>query len=228
MTLEIIGTSHIAEQSIREIKNAILTKKPDIVAVELDTQRVAALLSGEQNRITFSSAFTIGIKGYLFAKIAQFVQQKLGKTVGVMPGSEMKAAIELARKEEIQIALIDQPIAVTLKNFSKEFTWRERFRFVGEILGGIFMPRRQIKKLGLESIDLSKVPTGEIVEKMMDQMKRRYPSVYKTIVEDRNKFMVRKLVRIMREHPEKNILAIVGAGHKKGMEELLLKVDVVR
>ena len=228
MALEILGTSHIAEQSIREIKNFVLTKRPDIIAVELDAQRVASLLSGEKNKMPFSSAFTIGIKGYLFAKIAQFVQQKIGKAVGIIPGSEMKTAIELARTEKIQIALIDQPIAITLKNFSKAFTWREKFRFMGEILGGIVMPRRQIKRLGLDAIDLRKVPPEEVIEKMMNLMKERYPSVYKTIVEDRNKYMVKKLVKIMREFPEKNILAVVGAGHKKGMEELLLKVDVIR
>lgn len=227
MALEIIGTSHISEQSIAEIKNFVLTKRPDIIAVELDAQRAASLLSGEKNKLSISSAFTIGIKGYLFAKIAQFVQQKIGKTVGIMPGSEMKVAIELAKKENIHLALIDQPIAVTLKNFSKTFTWKEKFRFAGEIFSGIFMPKRQIKKLGLESIDLRKVPQKEVIEKMMNVMKERYPSVYKTIVEDRNKFMVRKLVRIMKEHPEKNILAVVGAGHKKGMEELLLKVDII-
>ena len=198
MALEILGTSHIAEQSIKEIKNVVLTKRPDIIAVELDAQRVASLLSGEKNKMSFSSAFTIGIKGYFFAKLVQFLQQKIGKTVGVIPGSEMKTAIELARKEKIQIALIDQPIAITLKNFSKAFTWREKFRFMGEILGGIFMPRRQIKRLGLDAIDLRKVPQEEVIEKMMNIMKERYPSVYKTIVEDRNKYMVRKLVKIMR------------------------------
>ena len=49
-----------------------------------------------------------------------------------------------------------------------------------------------------------------------------------TLVEERNKYMVRQLVRLMKEYPGKKILAVVGAGHEKGMRELLLKVDVVR
>ena len=41
-------------------------------------------------------------------------------------------------------------------------------------------------------------------------------------------FGVMWLVKLMRENQEKKILAVVGAGHKEGMEKLLLKVDVVR
>lgn len=81
--------------------------------------------------------------------------------------------------------------------------------------------------MGLNNFDLSKVPAEEVIEKLVGQMKKKYPSVYKTLISDRNKYMVRALVKLMRKHPDKKILAVVGAGHKKGMEALLLKVDVV-
>ena len=93
---------------------------------------------------------------------------------------------------------------------------------------GIFQPKKQIKELGLENFDLSKVPKKELIIKMMGQLKKKYPSLYKTLVSDRNKYMVKNLIKLMRQHPDKKILAIVGAGHKEGMEKLLLKVDVVR
>jgi len=228
MTLKIIGTSHISAQSIAEIKKAILEEKPDIVAIELDLNRASALMSGAKNKISLSQIRRIGVKGFIFAKVGQYVQQKLGKVVGISPGSEMKEALVLAKKEKLSIALIDQPIDVTLKNFSKELTWKERFRFIGDIFKGLFFPRKQMESLGLDKLDLTKVPTQEVIEKMMGQLEGRYPSIHKTLVADRNKYMVKKLVSLMRKFPDKNILVIVGAGHKKGMEELLLKVDVVR
>lgn len=85
-----------------------------------------------------------------------------------------------------------------------------------------------MKKLGFTQFDLRKVPSKELIEKMMGHFQERYPSVYKALVEERNKYMIRQLVRLMKEYPEKKILAVVGAGHEKGMRELLLKVDVVR
>lgn len=227
MQIHIIGTSHIAKDSIGEIKNAITTYQPDIVAVELDIERAKALFSKEKPKIGFSAIGKVGLQGFIFAKLGQNMQQKLGKWVGVEPGSEMKTAIELAKKNNLEVALIDQPINITLKNFSKAFTWREKFRFLGEVAVSLITPKRQAKKTGI-NFDISKVPEKELIIKLMQHMQERYPSLYKAIVEDRNKYMVKKIIQIMREKQDKKILVIVGAGHVQGMQELLLKVDIVR
>ncbi len=225
--INIIGTSHIAKQSIREITEVVEDWKPDIIAVELDKQRAYALLHEQKTRLPLAAILQIGVKGYIFAKIGQIVQQKLGRVVGIAPGSDMKTALKIGAEKKLQMALVDQPIQITLKNFSKHLTWKERFRFVGDIFKSIFMQKKQMKELGLENFDLNKVPTDKVILKMMGQMKKRYPNVYKTLVSDRNKYMVKQLVKLLRKFPEKKILCVVGAGHKEGMEKLLLKVDVV-
>jgi len=109
MTIKIIGTSHIAQQSIKEIEQAFASFKPEIVTVELDVGRANSLLSEEKSKINLTAIIQIGVRGYVFAKVGQFVQQKLGKFVGVSPGSEMKVALNLAKKNKIDVALIDQP-----------------------------------------------------------------------------------------------------------------------
>jgi len=223
----IIGTSHIAKQSVNEIKTAVNTWKPDIIAIELDLQRAAALMSEEKSKISLAIVLKIGVKGYLFAKVGQFVQQKLGKMVGVSPGSEMKEAMMLARKEKLEVAFIDQPIQITLKNFSKYLTWKEKFRFFWDMVKGLITPRKQMKEMGLDKFDLTKVPGKEVVKKLVAQMRKRYPNVYKALVSDRNRYMVRNIIKILRKNPDKKILVVIGAGHEEGMEELLLKVDVV-
>ena len=101
MGITILGTSHIAKQSIQEITTAIKNQKPDLVAVELDAPRAQALIHGAKGRISLSDIRQIGIKGFLFAKVGQIIQQKLGKMVGISPGSEMKTALELATKSNI-------------------------------------------------------------------------------------------------------------------------------
>ena len=226
--LKIIGTSHIAKQSIEEIKKAVEEYQPDIIAVELDAQRAAALLHQQKTKISFADIAKIGVHGYVFVKIGQYIQQKLGKMVGVAPGSEMKTALELAQKNKIKVAFIDQPIQITLVNFSKELTWREKGRFFLDMIMGLLFPKKQMKKYGLEKFDLRRVPEQEVIAKIINEMKKQYPSVYKTLITDRNRYMVKLLVKLLHEHPEKKILAIVGAGHKEGMGKLLLKVDVVR
>lgn len=226
--LKLLGTSHIAQQSINEIKHAIADFQPEIIAVELDIQRAHSLLSKQQNKISLAAISQIGIKGYLFAKIGQFTQQKLGSSVGISPGSEMKTALELAKKHNLKVEFIDQPIQITLRNFSKHLTWKEKFRFLMDILKGIFCAKKQLREFGLENFDLRKVPEKELIQKMVAQLKKRYPNVYKTLIDDRNRYMVKNIIKLFREYPEKKILAVVGAGHLDGMQELLLKVDIIK
>lgn len=226
--LKIIGTSHIAKQSIEEIKKTIEEFQPEIIAVELDMQRAAALMQKQKTKLSFRDIAKIGVKGYFFVKIGQAIQQKLGKVVGVAPGSEMKTALEIAHAKNLQAALIDQPINITLKNFSKELTWKEKGRFAIELLKGLLFPKKQLKIYGIEEFDLRNVPEQQLIVKIISQLKKQYPSIYKTIIADRDKHMVKQLVKLMRENPEKKIIAVVGAGHKEGMEKLLLKVDIVR
>ena len=167
MNLKIIGTSHIAKQSVNEIKKAIIDDNPDVVAIELDIERAAALLQEGKTKLTLASIMQIGVKGYIFAKVGHYIQQKLGKKVGVSPGSEMKAALELARKEKKDVAFIDQPIRITLKNFSKGLSWKERGRFFLDIFKGLLFPKKQMKQLGLDKFDLTKVPDAKVIEKMI-------------------------------------------------------------
>ncbi len=228
MPLKIIGTSHISAESINEIKEEIVTNKPDIVAVELDLGRANALLSQKKSKLGLTEILHIGVKGYLFAKIAQYVQQKLGKMVGIAPGSEMKTALLLAKKNNLEIALIDQPIVITLKKLSKAITFKEKWRFFVDLVKSIFMPKKQLKDFGLDQFNLKKVPGKDVVKKMTNQMKKRYPGVHKALVDDRNRYMVKRLIKLMRKNKEKKILVIVGAGHVEGMEELFLKVDIVK
>ncbi|MBS3140062.1 TraB/GumN family protein [Candidatus Woesearchaeota archaeon] len=227
MPLKIIGTSHIAKQSVKEIAEAMDSFNPEIIAVELDRDRALALMQNQRNKVSMAEILRIGAKGYIFAKIGQFVQQKLGKMVGMAPGSDMKTALELARKNNLKTALIDQPIRITLKNFSRNLTWKEKGRFVGDLIKSLVMPKKQLEQFSLENFDLRKVPRAELIETMMNSLKQRYPSIYKSLVEDRNRYMVRKLVGLAKENPEAKILAVVGAGHKKGMEELFNQFDVL-
>ncbi len=224
MPITIIGTSHISKESIIEIQEHVEKEQPDIVCLELDIRRAKTLLSKQKSKLGIREIFVLGVKGFIFAKLGQFVQEKLGNMVGVKPGSEMKAALLLARKHKAKIALIDQPIEKTLKNFSKQLSWRERFRFLYDISIGIFFRKKELERLGIseqELLNLREVPKEETIEKMIGAVKERYPNVWKTIIDDRNRYMVKRLLALEKKHPEEKILAVVGAGHKKEMERML-------
>ena len=216
--LYILGTSHISKQSIDEINQSFDKIKPSILAVELDKQRVHALLSNKKPKgPSFYDIKKIGINGFFFALIGSWASRKLGKIVGVTPGSEMKSAVVLAKKNKVNVALIDQDIRITLKKFSKSFTWKEKWNIFVDIFKGLVLR----KKDPLLNFDLSKVPHKKIVRMMISRLEERYPNMYKVLIDERNYYMARKLKKLMADFPDKNILAIVGAGHEEAIMDIL-------
>ncbi|MBD3259228.1 hypothetical protein GF371_01195 [Candidatus Woesearchaeota archaeon] len=215
--LTIMGTSHIAKESLDQVADYIERQKPDILALELDKKRLYALLAGKKKRARFRDIRKLGFKVFLLNLIGAYIEEKLGKMVGVKPGSEMKLAYKLAQKHRIKIALIDQDIEITLKKLSKAISWKEKFAIVADILKAIILRRPEIE------IDLTKVPPEEIISLMLEKVKKRYPNFYRVLIEERNRFMARKLAMLLRNFPEKKILAIVGAGHEKDLLTMVKK-----
>ena len=221
MSFIVIGTSHISRESVALITKTIEEKKPDFIAVELDAKRLHALLSKQKGSIRIRDAFRVGFKGFLFALIGSLVQQKLGKIVGLEPGSDMLQAVRLAQKHQISLLLIDQDIEVTLRRFSQAFSWKEKWRLAGDMLRGLLFPKAEMKRYGLNELDLRKVPPHELVDKLIGQLKERYPSLYRVLIAERNAYMIRKLRHVAAEKPEACIIVVVGAGHQREMEKWL-------
>lgn len=216
--LLIIGTSHIARQSINEINTKFLDFKPDIVCVELDRKRLHGLMTDAKPDYSLSGIKRYGLQGYLFAVIAGLLQKKLGNVVGIKPGSDMLTAVNLAKNNNKQLLLIDQDIEITLKRFSKEFTFKEKMRIVWDVIRSPFS-KQQVK------INLNEVPKDKIIEQLMLQLKDRYPSLYNVLIHERNVVMAKNLVKIMEKNVDKKILVVIGAGHEKEMLELIKKEE---
>lgn len=204
----IIGTSHISPESIKEVTQKFKLLKPDIVALELDKKRYHSLLS-KKRKIKFSDIKALGIKGFLFNWIGAWIEKKLGKYTGVAPGSEMKTAIKLAKKIKAKIALIDQDIQITIKNLMNEITWKEKFTFIKDLFLSLFSKKKKIK------FDLKKVPSQKLINKLLKEIKKSYPSFYKVLIKERNKILAKNLYNLSISYPKKKILAIIGAGHEK-------------
>ena len=215
--LHIVGTSHIAIQSIDEVKVVIQRYNPKIIALELDIARLKSLLSHEETRLKFKDIKRFGIRGFLFNIIGAYIEKKLGKLVGIKPGTEMRTAIEIAKEKKLKVALIDQDISITLKNLTCRLTTKEKIRFISDIIKGFFS-KNKLK------IDLSKVPSKDFIRKITLQVKKRYPSIYKTLIEDRDLYMAKALYKIMNLNNEDNVVAIVGAGHVDGIISNIKKI----
>ena len=217
---KIIGTSHIASQSVRQIKRAFKTNKPDIVAVELDKERAKRIFE-EPRAPRFKDVFEMGIMGYAFALIGGFLQRHLGAKVGLKPGDDMRTAIREANRYAVPLFLIDQPIQKTLLNVSKKMSFWEKCKLGFYSFGIVLVPFSRFFK-SKKKIDLRKTPPSDLVEESIDKLKASFPGLYTALISDRNKYMTRQLKYLAARYSDKKILVVIGAGHKKEIEKALV------
>jgi len=218
--ITLIGTSHIAQQSINDISKSFEKNQPDIVALELDKKRLVSLLTKKKpkQKVSIRRVFKIGLQGFIFQIIGQWAEKKLGDSIGVKPGSDMLTAFNLAKKEKKKVALVDQDIEITLKKLSKAITWKEKWRFLCDLFKGFVLRKKEV-----EGFDLRTVPSEKLIKKMMNKVKKKYPNIYRILVKERNDIMAKNLVILMKKNPDEQILAVIGAGHEKELMDLIKK-----
>jgi pheromone shutdown-related protein TraB len=218
----LVGTSHVAKDETKKIEQTIEKYMPDVVCLELDTQRLKKVLAPKDEKTkqkpqTYQAIKELGAFGFLFAQLAGYVQKKVGKSVKIDPGVDMKTAYNKARELKIPVSLIDIDIRITLKKLSK-LSFIKKISLVSSLFFKSF--KKEYRKL--LNFDLKKLPEEKMITQMIQILKKETPSLYKILIDDRNKHMSQRLLKLKEEHSG-YIMAFVGAGHLEGMETIIKK-----
>ena len=142
--LTIIGTAHVSEESVNEVKDTIYEQHPDVVAIELDRGRYIKLkkqMAGieEDETISVSQIIRENKVGLFFTStLLGYFQSKIGADLDVAPGSEMIGAIEACEDLEIPIALIDREISTTLQRALNKMGVIEKSKFLFGLIASVF------------------------------------------------------------------------------------------
>ena len=212
----LVGTAHISKDSVDEVKQVIKDYKPDIVAVELCKRRQEAITKKDQWENTPITSLLKSNNAYLMLAqtFLSSIQRRLGKEYGVEPGSEMIAAINEAKKQKLKVALIDRDISVTLKRAWKKMGFREKFRLTWEFMKAIL----GFDEEELDEIDLEELMNQDVISSMMEEFGEIAPSVSTVLIHERDKYIAKK---ILDESKKGRVVAVVGAGHLKGIQKYL-------
>ncbi|NJL43730.1 MAG: conjugal transfer protein TraB, partial [Nitrosarchaeum sp.] len=62
----VVGTSHVASESVRKVREAFDDERPWVVAVELDARRLAGLVSEERPSASVRLVREVGWAGFVF------------------------------------------------------------------------------------------------------------------------------------------------------------------
>ena len=205
----LIGTAHVSEKSIQDVTKAIEETKPDIVAVELCPARYRALTGQEEEKEIKISELLSGSKLYLFLvqMFLAYLQKKIGDELGVKPGSEMLAAIEIAQKTGARIALVDRDVGITIQRFWSAMGLLEKVKLIGSMIPSSLSWENK-------EIDIETITEEDIVSQMISEFRKISPGAANVLVDERDAYIARNLVQLSKEGL---VLAVVSAGHREGI-----------
>ncbi len=214
--LIIVGTAHVSKKSIDEVEEVILTERPDAVAVELDQKRYLDLVKQQKSEISIVDVIKRGEAHLmLFQLLLSYFQRKIGEKFGVKPGEEMLKAIECAKKVNADVLLIDRDITITFKRFWESLSILEKIKLFFSLIGGLFSK---------EEIDIEKMLEEDVLATLVSEFQKISPNAARVLLDERDAFMAGNLMRASSRYNK--IVAVVGAGHKKGISEYLLHKEI--
>jgi len=209
--IRIVGTAHVSQQSVDEVRAAIGEYAPDVVAIELDTSRFQALKRQAADPTVKDVLEVKNFNTLLVQWLLAYLQRKIGFDVGVEPGAEMKAAIEEAEKRGIPLALVDRDIRLTLLRFWNSLGVLEKLRMMWALVISI------AEVDSGQEIDIESLKQQDVIDMVMEEFRKFSPNGARALIDERDAFIAHQLVLLKAQRPQGKILAIVGAGHRQGI-----------
>lgn len=211
----LLGTAHVSKASIDAVHAAIDSGQFDAVAVELDEQRHKALTQPD------ALAQLDLVKVIREKKVAPFAanlalaayQRRLAEQLGIEPGAELKAAATEAVARGLSMQLIDRDVGITFRRILQGLRWWDRMKLIGSVIGGLFASE------DVTEDDIERLKEGDMLESSFGEFARQTPSLYTSLIDERDQYMAAKLRE--RDDGARRVLAVVGAGHLKGMARYL-------
>jgi len=213
--IRIIGTAHVSQSSVDEVRTAIDEYQPDVIAIELDPSRFAALKKLARDPTVDDVLEIKNFNTLLVQWLLAYLQRKIGFDVGVEPGAEMKAAIEEADKRGIPIGLVDRDIRVTLLRFWNSLGFFEKIKMFWTLIVSI------VEIDSGKEIDIEALKDQDVIDVVMEEFRRFSPNGSRALIDERDAFIAHQLVLLKAQRPEGKILAVIGAGHRKGISAFL-------
>jgi len=205
----LIGTAHISQSSVDEVNEVIEQEKPDTVCIELCASRHQAMMDKDQwKNMDIFKVVREGKSFLLFANLIMTAfQKRLGSQLGVKPGAEMLAAAEASERVNSELLLADRDVKITLQRTWRGMPFWGRMKVLSQLLASLFI-REEISKEEIE-----KLKESDALSEAMQMLTDQSPDMKRILIDERDQFMAEKI----RQAPGKRIVAVVGAGHVKGL-----------
>ncbi|HOJ14843.1 MAG TPA: TraB/GumN family protein [Deltaproteobacteria bacterium] len=207
--ITLVGTAHVSKSSVEEVRETILSVRPDVVAVELCSQRRDVMRNpGLWQETDIFEVIRKKKASFLLANLVlSSFQRRIGKRLGVKPGDEMRAAMEEAEASGIEVALVDRDVRVTLARAWRTLSFLEKVKLLWAALVAVF----EADELGED--DIERLKEQDALTVAVDAMAKTVPTVKKVLVDERDAYMAKKIADL----EARRVVAVLGAGHLAGV-----------
>ena len=210
--IHLVGTAHVSQKSIEDVRSAIEGFEPDIVGVELDRGRYAALTE-EIAEPSIADILKGGNFGQLLVQwVLTYIQQRIGAETGVKPGAEMLVAIEEAEKHQKPVAFIDRDIRITLGRFWGRMGIWEKIKLIGALIYSLVSVEGQ-------DLDVDELTNQDVVSAAMEEFRKFSPHGAQALIDERDAYLAHQILMLGNRYDR--VLAVVGAGHIQGVQRYL-------
>ena len=210
--IHLVGTAHVSQKSVEDVRSAIEEFQPDIVGVELDRGRFMSLTQ-EMAEPSVTDILKGGNFGRILVQwVLTYIQQRIGAETGVKPGSEMLAAIEEAEAHQRPVAFIDRDIRITLSRFWGMMGIWEKIKLIGALIYSLVSVEGQ-------EINVDEFTNQDVVSAAMEEFRKFSPQGAQALIDERDAYLAHQILMLGGRY--ERVLAVVGAGHIQGVQRYL-------
>jgi len=211
----LVGTAHVSRSSVDVVKHVIAQEQPDHVCVELDAQRYQALSQRQRweqldlKEIIRRKQLTM----LLVSLLLSAYQRRLGAKLGIEPGAELLEAVKLADEAGIPRSLSDRDVRITLTRAARTMPFFKKLLLFSNLVASAFVTEEFTEE------EIQKLKQQDVLSEVMEELAKFQPSIKRVVIDERDAYLAAKI----REAPGQKVVAIVGAGHVRGIEEALVE-----
>jgi len=216
----VLGTAHVSRTSVEAVDAILAHEAFDAVAVELCDSRAQGMRDPEAfKQMDLFQVIRQGKAGMVAASLVlSSFQKRLAEQYGIQPGAEMKAGMDGAEQRGVPVWLVDREVGTTLRRAWHSVGLWQRFGLMGGLIASVF-ERQQI-----EETEIEKLKQGDMLESAFSEFATHSAPLYRSLIAERDAYMAARL----REQSAaagfgegRRVLVVIGAGHLKGLCELL-------
>lgn len=216
-SVTLLGTAHVSRSSADQVAAELDSQAYRAVAIELCPSRFDALTHPDRlAELDLMQVLRQGKASMVMANLAMAAyQQRLGEQLGIEPGAEMRMAVTQAEVHDLPVVLIDREIGVTLQRTARNLSWWRRAVLFSGLVASL------VSREEVSEEDIEHLKEGDVLETTFAEFAHDRDDLYQPLIAERDRYMAAKLREATQQHPGRPILAVVGAGHLKGIAEHL-------